>query len=99
MVALGWFVAQRAQGGQKVYSSGPLAASHAVFTQQCSLCHVTRAGAFFKEVSDEACLTCHDAPVHHANQTFTPPCSSCHVEHKGSIHLSATSTAQLYAVP
>ena len=25
VIALGWFVTQRAQGGQKVYSSGPLA--------------------------------------------------------------------------
>ena len=90
-LALGWVLAQRAQGGQKVYSSGPLSASHAVFTQQCSLCHVTRVGAFFKEVSDEACLSCHDGPVHQANQTFTPPCSSCHAEHRGAVRLSATS--------
>ncbi len=93
VLALGWILTQRAQGGQKAYSSGPLAASHAVFTQQCSLCHVTRAGAFFKEVSDNACLTCHDGPVHHANQAFTPSCSSCHIEHKGSARLAATSTA------
>jgi hypothetical protein len=93
IVALGWLVAQRTQDGQKAYSSGPLSASHAVFTQQCSLCHVTRAGAFFKEVSDDACLACHDAPVHHANQAFTPSCSSCHLEHKGSIRLAHTSTA------
>ena len=91
VIALGWFVTQRAQGGQKIYSSGPLAASHAVFTQQCSLCHVARAGNFATQVSDEACLTCHDAPAHHANQSFTPACSSCHVEHKGSRLLSATS--------
>jgi hypothetical protein len=92
VVALGWLVAQKTQSGQKAYSSGPLSASHAVFTQQCSLCHVTRAGAFFKEVSDDACLACHDAPVHHVNQAFTPACSSCHLEHKGSIRLANTST-------
>jgi hypothetical protein len=91
VIALGWFVTQRAQGGQKVYSSGPLAASHAVFTQQCSLCHVARAGSFTTHVSDEACLTCHDAPAHQASQTFMPACSSCHVEHKGVRLLSATS--------
>jgi hypothetical protein len=93
ILALGWLVTQRAQGGQKAYSSGPLSASHAVFTQQCSLCHMARAGAFFKEVSDEACLTCHDGPLHHSNQTFTPPCSSCHLEHKGSARLSRTAEA------
>jgi hypothetical protein len=93
LLGMGWFVAQRAQGGQKVYSSGPLSHAHAVFTQQCALCHVTQAGAFSAQVTDRACLTCHDAPVHHANQTFTPACSSCHVEHKGSMLLQATSDA------
>jgi hypothetical protein len=93
VLALGWLLTQRAQGGQKAYSSGPLSPSHAVFTQQCSLCHVTRAGAFFQEVSDDACRTCHDGPLHHANQAFTPKCSSCHTEHKGAMRLSATSEA------
>jgi hypothetical protein len=91
VIALGWLVTQREQGGQKVYSSGPLAASHAVFTQQCSLCHLARAASFSALVSDQACLACHDAPAHHANQTFTPPCSSCHLEHKGARLLAATS--------
>ena len=91
VVALGWFVTQRAQGGQKVYSSGPLAASHAVFTRQCSLCHLVRTASFSAHVSDQACVTCHEAPAHQANQTFTPPCSSCHVEHQGTRLLSATS--------
>jgi len=91
VIALGWLVTQRAQGGQKVYSSGPLSASHAVFTQQCSLCHLARAASFSAQVSDQACLSCHDAPAHHANQTFTPACSSCHLDHKGSRMLAATS--------
>ncbi|MBZ5720199.1 MAG: cytochrome c3 family protein [Acidobacteriia bacterium] len=93
LIALGWVVGQRAEGGQKAYSSGPLAHSHAVFTQQCGLCHVARTGAFFAHVSDQACLTCHDAPVHQPEQTFTPQCSSCHVEHQGAIRLAATSDA------
>ena len=93
VLALGWLLTQRVQGGQKAYSSGPLSSSHAVFTQQCSLCHVTRAGAFFRDVKAEACLACHDAPVHHQNQTFTPACSSCHLEHRGSLRLAATSEA------
>ena len=93
LLALGWFITQRAQGGQKVYSSGPLSHAHAVFTQQCALCHVKQAGAFSAQVTDKACLTCHDAPVHHVNQTFTPQCSACHVEHKGAALLQATSDA------
>ena len=91
VIALGWLVTQRAQGGQKVYSSGPLSASHAVFTQQCSLCHIARTASFSSQVSDQACLACHDAPAHHANQTFTPACSSCHLEHKGARLLATTS--------
>lgn len=93
LIALGWFITQRAQGGQKVYSSGPLSHAHAVFTSQCALCHVTQAGAFSAQVTDKACLTCHDAPLHHANQTFTPTCATCHVEHKGAMVLQATADA------
>ena len=93
ILALTWFLAQRAQGGQKVYSSGPLSHAHAVFTQQCILCHTTQAGVFSARVTGKACLTCHDAPQHHANQTFTPECSTCHVEHKGARLLQATSDA------
>ena len=90
-LALGWLLTQRVQGNQKAYSSGPLSRSHAVFTQQCNLCHVSRVGAFSKAVTDDACLTCHDAPVHQENQTFTPSCSSCHLEHRGAMRLAATS--------
>jgi predicted CXXCH cytochrome family protein len=90
LVAMAWFFAQRAQGGQKIYSSGQLSQSHAVFTKQCTLCHVTQAAAFSAQVTDKACLTCHDAPAHHGNQTFTPDCATCHVEHKGSRLLKAT---------
>jgi len=93
LLALGWLLIQRAQGSQAAYSRGPLSQSHAVFTEQCSLCHVTRAGAFFKEVSDEACLSCHDGPQHQANQTFAPKCSTCHMEHRGAVRLSATTNA------
>ncbi len=93
VLALTWFIAQRAQGGQKVYSSGQLSYAHAVFTQQCALCHVKKAEEFTAHVTDQACLTCHDAPIHYANQTFTPECAACHVEHKGAMLLHATADA------
>ena len=93
VIALMWFIAQRTQGGQKVYSSGQLSHAHAVITQQCALCHVVQAGAFSARVTDKACLSCHDAPLHQANQTFTPACATCHVEHKGSMLLQATADA------
>jgi len=93
VIALGWFITQRVQGGQKVYSSGQLSHAHAVFTQQCALCHVADAGAFTAQVTDKACLACHDAPMHHANQTFTPACATCHAEHKGAMRLQDTADA------
>jgi hypothetical protein len=93
LIAMGWFITQRAQGGQKVYSSGQLSHAHAVFTQQCTLCHVPQAGAFSAQVTDKACLACHDAPLHHANQTSTPECVTCHVEHKGAMRLQDAADA------
>jgi hypothetical protein len=91
VVAVVWFAAARATG-QKVYSSGPLSASHAVFGKRCEVCHATTLGFFRAKVSDGACLKCHDAPAHHADKVvFTPACGSCHVEHKGSLRLASTS--------
>lgn len=90
VATLGWFMAQRATG-QRVYSSGPLSFSHAVLGRRCEVCHVTQAGVFRSEVTDAACLKCHDAPAHHADEaTFTPACGSCHVDHKGSVRLAST---------
>jgi hypothetical protein len=90
IAALAWFAGQRATG-QKVYSSGPLSFSHAVLGKRCEVCHVTQAGVFRNEVTDAACLKCHDAPAHHPQEaTFTPACGSCHLEHKGSLRLAST---------
>jgi len=90
VLAMGWLLAWNASS-EKIYSSGPLSASHAAFGRKCEVCHVGRAGTFNKEVRDHACLTCHDAPPHHPKMAnFTPTCGSCHVEHKGSVKLAAT---------
>ena len=43
---------------------------------------------FRRHVSDRACLTCHEAPAHQADQTFTPGCATCHTEHHGSADLN-----------
>jgi hypothetical protein len=93
VVAIGWFAAARA-ASQKTYSSGPLAASHAVLGKNCNLCHATTLGFFHKKVSDDACLKCHDAPTHHADKVaFTVSCGSCHIEHRGSPRLASTKDA------
>jgi predicted CXXCH cytochrome family protein len=89
-LALVWFFTLRVQGGETAFSSGSLSRAHAVFTEKCSLCHVQQPGGFFENVTDQGCLTCHDAPAHHTSQTFTPTCASCHVEHKRKRLLRAT---------
>ena len=89
ILALAWLFTMHAQGGQKVFSSGPLSRSHAVFTQRCELCHLRQTGGYFQNVADKACLSCHDAPAHQTSQTFTPACGSCHREHKGALRLAA----------
>jgi hypothetical protein len=47
------------------------------------------ASGFMLNVSDAACLSCHDGPAHNANQTFTPACGTCHIEHKGRGRLAS----------
>ena len=86
--ALLWIAASASAGSRAPFSSGPVAAAHAVFGQRCERCHVRQAGAFRAHTSDQACLSCHDAPAHKANQTFTPACGSCHADHRGRVRLA-----------
>ena len=79
-------------GKQSAFNAGPLARAHVLLTNNCSSCHVP-AGSFGTQVTETACLACHNAPVHQAKQTFTPACTSCHVEHQGSFRLAAASEA------
>ena len=51
---------------------------------------MSRRPSFQKSATDQACLGCHDGPIHQADQTFTPTCSSCHVEHQGTLRLAST---------
>lgn len=85
-----WLVWAALARNAHVYSSGKMSASHAVLTARCDECHMKQAGSFSASANDQACLACHDGPIHHANQVFTPHCSGCHVEHRGRMHLAAT---------
>jgi hypothetical protein len=89
VLALAWLVTEYAIGNRSLYTSGPMSPAHSVFSAQCALCHLRQAN-FRAHVTDTACLSCHDAPVHSLRQTFTPACSSCHVEHQGKMRLAAT---------
>lgn len=92
LLAVGWLLAEKVSGNRFVYSSGPVSSAHAVFGQNCNLCHV-RGANYSAKVDDKACLACHNAPVHSPRQAFAPACSSCHLEHKGAFKMAATSDA------
>jgi len=64
---------------EKVFSNGPVSPAHAIFEQNCSLCHASA----FSRVSDAACRQCHDGPIHQASAVGGPGCADCHVEHRG----------------
>ncbi|HKF52327.1 MAG TPA: hypothetical protein VKB26_08450 [Candidatus Acidoferrales bacterium] len=99
-VALLWLAVVRVSGSRTPYSMGPVSASHAFFGQKCSACHVADTVSFRYSVSDQACLACHDGPIHQAAQIFTPSCSSCHTEHLGRarlINVSDVSCTQCHA--
>lgn len=85
-----WLGGNAAGKSKAPYSSGPVAPSHQVFGDKCERCHVTQVRAFRAHVTDNMCVSCHDAPQHKSNQTFTPTCASCHVEHRGAVRLAAT---------
>jgi hypothetical protein len=90
-LALVWILFHAFAHDPRVYSSGRLSEPHAVLEKQCAACHMRQADAFSAEVSDSACLSCHDGPVHHADAATKLSCSACHTEHRGRINIAATS--------
>ncbi|MBZ5694583.1 MAG: cytochrome c3 family protein [Acidobacteriia bacterium] len=93
LIAVLWLAWYGLTGNKRVYSGGKMSPAHVVLTAKCDACHFKLAGFFSAKASDRVCLSCHDGPIHHANQTFTPKCSSCHMEHRGQLRLAATSDA------
>jgi hypothetical protein len=93
LLAVAWISWHAVRGNQRVYSAGQMSADHAFLAAKCDACHFQMAGFFKQKTSDSACLTCHDGPIHHADQVFTPHCSSCHEEHRGLPQLAKTSDA------
>jgi hypothetical protein len=90
ILAFAWLGWHAVAGSAKPYNAGPLSRPHALLGDKCGACHVSGA-SYQKSATDQACLGCHDGPVHHSDQTFTPSCASCHVEHQGSVRLADTS--------
>ena len=75
----------------KVFSNGPVSKSHALFEQNCQLCHAQA----FSKVADATCVQCHDGASHPAKMIDTGKpnrevrCATCHEEHRGSSELKA----------
>lgn len=65
---------------EKVFSNGPVSPAHALFENNCQVCH-THA---FSSVPKQACLRCHDGPQHRGKPAAEPHCTTCHVEHRGA---------------
>ena len=93
LLALGWIVWRGFSRDSRVYSSGRMSGAHAILERQCAVCHLQKAGEFSSKAIDNACLACHDGPVHHASQlkADVPSCATCHVEHRGRINIRAVS--------
>jgi hypothetical protein len=102
VMAAGWLIVEAIPGDQSVYTPGPVSQAHALFGSQCIQCHgPADGGIYWRDVSDTACLKCHDGPIHHENQLrfigthqgqmVASNCASCHVEHKGQTRLARMS--------
>jgi len=89
LLGLVWIAWRGFSGDHRVYSSGRLSRAHAVLDKECAACHVRQTGAFSARAEDNACLGCHDGPIHHASKSATPDCATCHTEHRGTINISA----------
>lgn len=70
--------------GQRLYSPGPVQASHATFGDRCQRCH-----SGFRAVKNDACTECHALGSHSELETSVPECLSCHMEHRGPQDLHA----------
>src|ERR1700678_2683527 len=84
-VGLVWLIGAGVAGKQSAYNAGPLSHSHQLMTRDCNASHKTEA-VWGTKVTDTSCLSCHDGPIHQAQQTFSPACMDCHVDHKGSFN-------------
>lgn len=91
LLAVLWISWYAVHKDARVYSSGRMSEPHAILEKHCASCHVQKASFFSARAENQACLSCHDGPIHHANQTTTPDCATCHTEHRGRVKIAAVS--------
>jgi hypothetical protein len=87
-------------GSRAQLSPGPLAEPHASWNDDCAKCHQDfqplrpdamnlvgwlQGKAQRRQSLDDACIKCHDAPIHHASakNENVPSCAACHQDHRG----------------
>jgi hypothetical protein len=81
--------------GRVWHSPGPLATAHAVYDNQCSVCHAAFSpvsssnwlalGLGQTHAADGRCMECHEGVNHHGKDKAgqAPSCPACHIEHRG----------------
>src|SRR6185369_2613829 len=100
LVYVVWLMLPTAASQQQL-SPGPLAAVHASWNNDCAACHqnfqplradavslvrLLRGDKNDREALDQACIKCHNTPVHHAaaKSEHVASCASCHSDHHGA---------------
>jgi predicted CXXCH cytochrome family protein len=76
--------------GRRTFQAGPLSPPHALFNQDCGLCHQDSFRPLARlwpassatSVPDSACRNCH-AGSHHNDRSTMGTCVGCHKEHRG----------------
>src|SRR5918993_2966532 len=69
--AAGWMAYAFGTKNEQIYNPGHVTSAHATIEHKCAACHAPdpqRPGQFSKAVSDSACITCHEAPMHAPTQ-------------------------------
>src|SRR4051794_2511441 len=67
LAAAGWMAYAFGTKSERLYNPGHVTSAHAIIEHNCGACHApdpARKGQFSKAISDDACTTCHEAPLH-----------------------------------
>lgn len=104
LVAGVWLVQAGTRGEHRIYEAGDVSTPHAMFENDCKLCHIQNLAPLRRlvsfsddvhSVSNEKCIACHVGPAHHANQVpvhgdgpHQLSCAKCHREHEGDEELA-----------
>jgi hypothetical protein len=99
-----WLVQAGTRGEHRIYEAGAVSTPHAMFENDCNLCHIDNMAPLKRlaslsddvhSVSNAKCIVCHIGPAHHDNQIPMHgdklgelSCAKCHREHEGDEELA-----------